>query len=87
MYVRMYRQLESEVEWAKEVADRLERVNQSLLQVRTHILIFTRTVRGYVCMYVHVMNRTIHSTNFHSYLHIYVHTSQSTLKMIRIFII
>ena len=74
MYVRMYRQLESEVEWAKEVADRLERVNQSLLQVPTHILIVTRTVRDYVCMYVfmyvHVMNRTIHSTNFDSYLHI-----------------
>ena len=31
-WIEKSRQLESEVEWAKEVADRLERVNQSLLQ-------------------------------------------------------
>lgn len=32
-WIERSRQLESEMEWAKEVADRLERVNQSLLQV------------------------------------------------------
>ena len=31
-WIEKSRQLETEVEWAKEVADRLERVNQSLLQ-------------------------------------------------------
>lgn len=31
-WIERSRQLESEVEWAKEVADRLERVNQTLLQ-------------------------------------------------------
>ena len=31
------RHLEAEVEWAKETADRLERVNQTLLQVKYYI--------------------------------------------------
>lgn len=33
-WIEKCRQLESEVEWAKEVADRLERVNQTLLQAK-----------------------------------------------------
>ena len=39
------RHLEAEVEWAKETADRLERVNQTLLQVKYyayHILIILK---------------------------------------------
>ena len=47
MCVYSSRQLESEVEWAKEVADRLERVNQSLLQVGIHIDVYV-----YYSMYV-----------------------------------
>jgi hypothetical protein len=36
-WIERCRQLEAEVEWAKEVADRLERVNQSLLQENNRI--------------------------------------------------
>mmetsp|Transcript_30212 Transcript_30212/g.41559 ORF Transcript_30212/g.41559 Transcript_30212/m.41559 type:complete len:302 (+) Transcript_30212:29-934(+) len=36
-WIERSRQLESEVEWAKEVADRLERVNQSLLQENSRL--------------------------------------------------
>jgi hypothetical protein len=39
-WIERSRQLESEVEWAKEVADRLERVNQSLLQVNAKPFVF-----------------------------------------------
>ena len=34
------RQLEAELEWSKEVADKLERVNQNLLQVTIHFNLF-----------------------------------------------
>ena len=36
-WIEKSRQLEAEVEWAKEVADRLERVNQSLLQENSRL--------------------------------------------------
>jgi len=36
-WIERCRQLEAEVEWAKEVADRLERVNQTLLQENTRL--------------------------------------------------
>lgn len=36
-WIERSRQLESEVEWAKEVADRLERVNQTLLQENSRL--------------------------------------------------
>jgi chromosome segregation ATPase len=36
-WIERCRQLEAEVEWAKEVSDRLERVNQTLLQENTRL--------------------------------------------------
>lgn len=36
-WIERSRQLEAEMEWAKEVADRLERVNQSLLQENSRL--------------------------------------------------
>ena len=42
-YIEKNRQLEKELDWAKEMADRLDRHNQSL-QARTHGAVHSRMV-------------------------------------------